>query len=136
AQILGRSHYDVFPEVPERWKEIHRRATLAGETLRAHEDRWHRPGGTMWIRWEIRPWKTPMGKLAGIIIFAEDITDHKQAEEALRATEERLRLAQQAARIGSFEWNIQAGVDTWTPELEAMYGLPPGGFGGTQGDWE
>jgi PAS domain S-box-containing protein len=47
-----------------------------------------------------------------------------------------LRLAQQAARIGTFEWNIQTGVNTWTPELEEMYGLPPGGFGGTQTAFE
>ena len=39
--ILGRSHYEVFPDIPERWKEIHRRC-LAGETLRADEDCWER----------------------------------------------------------------------------------------------
>jgi len=38
--------------------------------------------------------------------------------------------------IGPFEWNIRTGVNTWTPELEAMYGLPPGGFSGTQTAWE
>ena len=58
------------------------------------------------------------------------------AEQVVRISEERLRLAQQAAHIGTFEWNIQTGVDTWTPELEAMHGLPLGGFGGTQTDWE
>ena len=59
-----------------------------------------------------------------------------RADEALRESEERLRLAQQAARIGTFDWNIRTGVNTWTPELEAMYGLPPGGFGGTQTAFE
>jgi PAS domain S-box-containing protein len=59
-----------------------------------------------------------------------------QDEQLLRASEERLRLAQSVARIGTFEWNIQTGVDTWTPELEAMHGLPSGGFRGTQTAWE
>jgi PAS domain S-box-containing protein len=54
----------------------------------------------------------------------------------LQRSEERLRLAQQAARIGTFEWNIQSGVDTWTPEMEAMYGLQPGSFGGTETAFE
>lgn len=71
-----------------------------------------------------------------ILAMVQDITEKKNAEEALRDSEERLRLAQQAALIGTFEWNIAAGVNTWTPELEAMHGLPPGGFSGTQAAWE
>src|SRR5262249_2172076 len=65
-----------------------------------------------------------------------EMRERKVADEALRKSEERLRLAQQAARIGTFEWNIRTGVNTWTPELESMYGLPPGGFGGTQTSFE
>jgi PAS domain S-box-containing protein len=53
------------------------------------------------------------------------------AEQVVRASEERLRLAQQAARIGTFERDIHTGVVRWTREVEAMYGLPPGGFDGT-----
>jgi PAS domain S-box-containing protein len=40
------------------------------------------------------------------------------------------------ANIGTFDWNIKTGVNMWTPELEAMYGLPIGGFGRTQPAWE
>jgi two-component system sensor histidine kinase/response regulator len=36
--LLGRRHYDLFPDVPERWREAHRRA-LAGEASSADEDR-------------------------------------------------------------------------------------------------
>ena len=43
SQVLGRSHYELFPDCPQRWKEMHRRG-LAGETLRADEDRWDREG--------------------------------------------------------------------------------------------
>jgi len=50
------------------------------------------------------------------------------AEQAVRISEERLRLAQQAAHIGTFERDLQTGVVTWSSELEAMYGLPPGAF--------
>ena len=41
SEILGRSHYEVFPDLPERWTEMHRRG-INGETLKAEEDRWDR----------------------------------------------------------------------------------------------
>ncbi len=63
-------------------------------------------------------------------------TAHRQDEEALRESEERLRLAHSAARLGAFEWNIRTDTNTWTPELEAMYGLRPGGFAGTASAWQ
>ena len=70
------------------------------------------------------------------IAVQEDITERRLAELALRDSEERLRLAQQVAQIGTFELELQTGIISWTPELEAMYGLPPGGFARTQAAWE
>ena len=64
------------------------------------------------------------------------LQESKIFEKALRESEERLRLAQQVARVGTFEWNIKSGVNRWTPELEIIYGLPPGSFPGTQAAWE
>ncbi|MCE5278189.1 MAG: CHASE3 domain-containing protein [Planctomycetaceae bacterium] len=51
-------------------------------------------------------------------------------------SERRLRLAQQAGRVGTFEWNIQTGMNTWTEDLEAIHGLQPGQFGKTEESWE
>jgi formate hydrogenlyase transcriptional activator len=255
--LRGVSHYDVFPEIPERWKQVHRRA-LAGEALREGHDRFDRAdGSTQWIRWEIRPWCETTDAIGGIVIFAEDVTDiterkraaalleesekrfralherapvgialidmrngrflqvnprlceiagrtademlrlsyldithpedreasagrtkqlierevraydaekryvrpdgtavlvnlsvvpmwepaeeaqclmtivqditeRKRGEEALRESEERMRLAQEAAKIGSFERNMQTGEGYWSPQTEEMFGLPPG----------
>ncbi len=101
SRIVGRSHYEIFPDLPERWKEIHRRG-LKGETLRAEEDRWDREGGTTWSRWEIRPWLNLDGLPGGILIFSEDITHRKHAEEALLGVSRKLIEAheQERTRIG------------------------------------
>jgi len=65
-----------------------------------------------------------------------EIRERKQADQSLRESEERLRMAQQIAGIGSFEWTIETNVNRWTPEVEAMHGLPPGRFAGTREAWE
>lgn len=65
-----------------------------------------------------------------------DISEQRQIEQALREHQERLRLAQQMAQVGAFEWNLQTGTHEWTPELEAMYGLAPGGSTGMPKVWE
>ena len=83
--LIGRSHYDVFPEVPERWREIHRRC-LAGETIRCEEEPFPRADGHLdWVRWEIRPWHSAPDRIGGIILFAENITERKTIEAALHA---------------------------------------------------
>jgi len=65
-----------------------------------------------------------------------DIAEQRRIEQALRESEERLRLAQQVARVGTFDWDIRTGVNRWTPELESMYGLRPGAFASTTHAWE
>ncbi len=101
AQLIGRSQYELFPDIPPRWKEMHRRG-LDGETLRVDEDRWDREDGTAWLRWEIRPWRTPNGNVGGILIFAEQITRRKQMEETISGMSKKLveSLEQERARIG------------------------------------
>lgn len=101
SQLLGCSHYELFPDIPERWKEVHRRA-LAGETLHADEDRWDRKGGTVWVQWKARPWWTAEGSVGGILLFSEDITKRKQMEEALSTSSRKLieSKEQECARVG------------------------------------
>jgi PAS domain S-box-containing protein len=87
--IIGKLHYDVFPDLPERWKEVHRRI-LAGAVERCEEDPYITPdGSTGWLQWESLPWRTGGGEIGGLILFTQVITARKRAEEALRTSEER-----------------------------------------------
>jgi PAS domain S-box-containing protein len=97
SRIIGRSHYEVFPDLPHHWKEMHRRG-LEGETLRAALDCWERQGRTTWVRWEIRPWRTSSGAVGGILIFAEEITHLKQMEASLSGMTQKLIESQEKER--------------------------------------
>lgn len=128
VQIVGLSHYELFPDMPERWKEVHRRA-LGGETLRAEEDQWYGHDGAHWARWEVRPWHTPEGTVGGILILAEDITRRKQMEEALSGMTRKLieSQEQERARIGrELHDNISQQIAMLAVELEQLENDPSG----------
>jgi PAS domain S-box-containing protein len=96
--IHGRSHYEVFPDIPDRWKEIHRRC-LAGAVEHCEEDPFPRQDGKIdWVRWEIRPWRRIDDSIGGIIIFSENITDRRQARDDLQRS-----LAQVRALAGRLQ---------------------------------
>jgi len=91
-EILGRSYYEILPEIPDSWKAVHSRG-LAGEVVHADEDRFVRADGTVqWLTWEVRPWFTADNTIGGIVIFSEDITERKKQEQALQIANQKLNL--------------------------------------------
>jgi PAS domain S-box-containing protein len=79
SELVGRSHYDVHPDLPEVWKDVHRRGQ-AGEVVKNDEDLWPQADGRrLWIRWAVHPWRNAQGEIGGIIISTEDITARKEA---------------------------------------------------------
>lgn len=102
--LTGLSHYEVFPEIPEGWKDAYRRG-LAGESLSADGDRFERADGSQqWIRWEVRPWHEADGSVGGVLIHTEDITERKKSEAALI---ERERLALQRKQLRALAERLQ-----------------------------
>lgn len=80
-QLIGKSYYEVFPAIPQRWKDIHQRC-LTGVVEKSDEDFLTRRDGRMdCVRWKIDPWYKASGEIGGIIIFTEVITEDKSAQE-------------------------------------------------------
>lgn len=98
-KIIGESHYTVFPNITEEWKEIHQRA-LKGEIIRNECDIW-RPAGwdhDQYLRWEVRPWQQEDGTTGGIMMLTEDITGRVKEQEELKVAKQ---LAEEANRAKS-----------------------------------
>ena len=105
-ELIGRSHWEAFPGseeslVGEALKRVSRERTAVSLE---HEYRW-RDGRSMWI--ELRAY--PTGH-AGVAIFWRDVTAHVEAAAALRASQDRLRRALDAAELGA--WNADPATDT------------------------
>lgn len=97
AQVIGRLHYDVFPEMPEWAKKAHQRG-LAGETLASEENSLVRADGTVqWQRWEVHPWRQTDGEVGGILVFTEDITRRKLADLEMKQRNQELERFNRAA---------------------------------------
>jgi PAS domain S-box-containing protein len=134
-EIIGLSHYDVFPEIPERWKDIHRRC-LAGEVIRADEDRFDRADGSVqWLRWEARPWHAVDGGIGGIVVFSEDITGYIQAQGEIRNLGERISLAAKASKVGIWDWDVANNRLIWDDQMYALYGVAREQFSGAYEAW-
>ncbi|WP_299603119.1 PAS domain S-box protein [uncultured Aquimarina sp.] len=79
--IIGKSQYEVFPDMKEKWESIYNKC-LNGETLRKDEDCLERNEGcNQWISWELRPWYNKQGQIGGLLKHTSDISKLKKAEE-------------------------------------------------------
>jgi PAS domain S-box-containing protein len=100
VELVGRSHYEIFPDIPARWREIHARV-LAGEELAHEEDPFPRlDGRTDWCRWLMKPWHTADGRIGGALLFSEVITEQLRARRALADSEARFRATFENAAVG------------------------------------
>ena len=66
------------------------------------------------------------GRVERTIGTINDITDRKLADQQLREAEQRLRLATESAGIGTWDWDLRAGVGTWSPRAQQILGVTRG----------
>jgi PAS domain S-box-containing protein len=76
------------------------------------------------------------GRGTCVCASVRDVSERRAMEAKLRRASDRLSLAQEAGDIGLFDVDFVTGTDYWTPQLEKMFGLEPGGFGGTMAHWK
>jgi PAS domain S-box-containing protein len=128
AALIGRSHYEVFPEIPERWKEQHRRC-LTGESLDAEQDRFERVDGRVeFVRWKLVPWHDHDGRVGGLVMFTELVTERVLAEQRSKDAAQRLQMALHAAESGLWDWNVTAGSVEVDPDWWRIHGHPLNAF--------
>jgi PAS domain S-box-containing protein len=120
----------IFPD--EKLQDDLIKKVTSGEQVTAYETELrHNSGKKIIVNLTMDAIKDENDKIIGFSLLSRDITDHKIAEEALALSEERYALAQRAANIGSWDWNIITSELVWSDAIEPLFGFKKGEFEAT-----
>ncbi len=124
---LSHLHPDDLPVIEQSMYTV-----LSGQPSACEYRILTKTGEERWLRDQSRPtWDPEHRRIRRIVGGVQNITGRKRASDALRRSEERYALAQRAAGIGSWDWDIPSGALHWSERIEPMFGFGPGGFGAT-----
>lgn len=82
-------------------------------------------GSKLWANVVITAVRDPRGKLIGFSKITRDLTEQMRTEAALRASEEHLRMSQEASGSGAWAWDPRLDLATWSEEHFRIFGLEP-----------
>lgn len=97
--IIGKSHYDVFPGLSNEWQEVHQQA-LRGIAKKMNDDNFERNDGSIeWLNWEVKPWYNENSEIGGIMMLTEVTTSKKLADIEIRRSQAIAEKASEAKSV-------------------------------------
>ncbi|WP_378182357.1 PAS domain S-box protein [Aquimarina sp. SS2-1] len=122
--IIGKSHYEVFPRIDIKWKANYEEC-LEGNTLQKDEDFFERDDGTkQWISWELRPWYNTEGRVGGILMHTSDITKLKEAEAVNAERKVFLEAILNTIDVGIVSCDQNGKLTLFNKATKEWHGLP------------
>ncbi len=126
SEILGQSIFKLIPADLHDSERHILECLRRGEAVEfAETERIRKDGEHIWISLSVSPVRDPSGTTTGAASIKRDITARRQAEAELRQSQEELRLAHQAARMGAWRWDVTENELRWDDGLRRLYGLGP-----------
>ncbi len=123
--ILGKSVYDAFPTLPERWKNIHQECLMGATRNNKGEKILLGNGEYMWMSWDMRPWYSAPNVIGGILIFTENVTSEVEKEVESKRIEEILEKTNEIARIGTWELDLKKNKVYWSRVTKEIHEVGP-----------
>ncbi|OPY70849.1 MAG: Blue-light-activated protein [Syntrophorhabdaceae bacterium PtaU1.Bin034] len=130
-EAVGQPVEGIFKIVNEMTKEpgqdIVRRvlSERRAVSLENHTALVSRDGREIPIEDSAAPIEDFSGRITGVVLVFHDVTEKRRAQQALRESEERLRLATESAALGTWDFDPVTGDLNWSQSCKAIYGLPP-----------
>ena len=125
-ELIGTKFLDLIPETAREVVRKHTESLVENPRVEIDEHEVLLPNGNMgWQQWIDHAILDAAGKVIEFQAVGRDITERKQMEEELRESEERLRLALEAGRMGVWEWDARTNAVKWSKEHYTVMGLRP-----------
>jgi two-component system sensor kinase FixL len=123
TDIVGRSHYEAFPELAERLRDTHRRV-LAGESVSSEAEAFAWADGSVdWVKSEMVPWRDASGSVVGAALFSEFVTDLLETRaEAQTLARELDLLIDNATRHAICMLDPEGRIRIWNVGAERLFG--------------
>jgi PAS domain S-box-containing protein len=123
SELLGQSVLKVFPAEEQRVAQSNVAICLEniGKTHSWEICKVRKDGSSLWVRENAKAVRRLDHQLI-VLIACEDVTERKEAENALRQSEMYLAEAQRLSRTGSFGWRVASGEIIWSEETFRMFG--------------
>ena len=125
--IIGKDDYQMgWRDQAELYRKDDREVIDSGDSKFLIEEPQTTPeGNIITLLTSKTPLRSATGEIAGVLGTYMDITDHKQAELALRQNEQRYKSAQRMGRVGNWEYDILAEKFWGSEETKRIYGFDP-----------
>ncbi|MBI2708847.1 MAG: SpoIIE family protein phosphatase [Actinobacteria bacterium] len=136
GEVIGRSALDVLVPPADRplgavaLAEIAAGASRSGDATLLRRD-----GQPIRVNTATLPIHAPSGEVVALVGASEDVGEQRLLEQRTQDLTEHLQLALEAGGLGTWRWDLASGITDWDERLEALFGLPPGGFDGTYDAW-
>jgi two-component system, cell cycle sensor histidine kinase and response regulator CckA len=126
AEMVGQPIYKLIPdELHDSERQILEQLRRGESVEFAETERIRKGGERIWISLSVSPVRDRAGVITGAASIKRDITGRRQAEAELRRHQEELHLAHQAARLGTWRWEVGAKRLRWDEGMRQLYGLGP-----------
>lgn len=135
AEVVGRPVLEVLssPDSPASTTLLAQAAS--GESFVGERTIVGRDGVTRRVLAHTNPIRDDSGRVVAVLSVTEDLSGERQFERQASELAAHLKLALEAGGLGTWHWDMESGVTRWDERLEALFGLPPGGFDGTYETW-
>jgi PAS domain S-box-containing protein len=119
--VIGRCHYDIFPEIGDDWKKDHQECLKGAININDEAPFPRADGSIQWIYWDVRPWYNLNGEIGGLLMHTGDITDQKEKELEKKRVESILNNTSEIARISTWEINLSTQELLWNKMAYKIY---------------